>query len=165
MEPNLKHGDILVCRRDSILSNIIRKATKSEWSHTAIVIEIWRKLYIVDMQRKGVELNTVEDWNNKWNYDYVIYRNKNIGLVHAGIAKRAIRKVGRKVKYDKFTFLFRVPWKLKTGRYKYRGEEIETKRMICSQLTGWIWNMTNWWEMTPDDQVKYMDKSVEWSRG
>ncbi len=163
MEDNkIKHGDILICSRNSLLSNIIRKATNSKYSHTAIAIEIWGRMYIVDMQRKGVELNTLEEWKSKWRYEYIIYRNINASQEYKSIAKRAISIVGRKVKYDLFTFIFRIPWKLITKKYKFNGEDLETKRLICSQLTGWVWKMDKWWEMTPDDQQKYLDLQKDW---
>ena len=59
---------------------------------------------------------------------------------------------------------FRIPWKLKTNKFSYRGEKVEAKRMICSQLTGWVWNLENWWEMTPDDQNKYFRTNKNWEK-
>ena len=103
---DLKHGDILMCKRDSFLSGVIRNATKSEWSHTAIIIEIWGRLYIVDMQSRGIELNTFDDWVKKWNYDYIIWRYKNANASYEKIAKRAVSKVGKRTKYDYITFLY-----------------------------------------------------------
>ena len=164
MEPNLKHGDILVCRRDSFLSNIIRKATKSEWSHTSLVIEVWGVLYIVEMQSKGIELISYTDWKEKWGYEYIIYRNSKAPLMYKAIAKSTLQKVGKRTKYDYFTFIFRIPWKLKTERFRYRGEGVETRRMICSQFTGWVWNLKNWWKMTPDDQYIYLESSTNWKQ-
>jgi hypothetical protein len=156
----MKHGDILICRRKSFLSRLIRKVTKSEWSHTAMILEVWGKIYILEMQRKGVELISYDEWVDKWGYEYVIFRNTKI-FNEKDLGVKALSIVGRKVKYDYFTFIFRIPYKLVTKKYRYMGEEIETKRMICSQLTGWLRDLPNWHKMTPESQFEYLHQN--WS--
>lgn len=151
----LKHGDILVCRRNSFLSRLIRRFTKSEWSHTALFIEVWGKPCIIEMQSKGVELIPLEDWKEKWSYEFIAFRSRD-SFDYKEMAKKALSVVGRKVKYDYFTFIFRIPYKLATSKYRYKGEEIETRRMICSQLTGWIRNLPDWHRMTPETQYRYL---------
>ena len=49
----LKTGDVLHCRGKSLLSKIIRWATKSEINHTALFIWIWGEPYIIDAQDNG----------------------------------------------------------------------------------------------------------------
>ena len=154
----LQHGDILICRRNSFLSKMIRKFTKSEWSHTAMVLEVWDRIYIIEMQSKGVELVSFENWIKKWNYTFTRFYSKN-SFDKKELALKAMSIVGDKTKYDYFTFIFRIPYKLVTKKYKYKGEEIETKRLICSQLTGWIHNLPNWHKMTPKSQYNYLNKN------
>jgi hypothetical protein len=55
--------------------------------------------------------------------------------------------------------LFRIPWKLVSKNYKFKGEGIETKRMICSQLTGYLHRLPYWWEHTPDEQNNFLKKT------
>ncbi len=136
---------------------MIRRATKSEWSHTSLVVHIWGQPYIVEMQSKGVELISYPEWINKWGYEYIEYLMPETtdGRV---LAVRALAIVGKRTKYDYFTFLFRIPWKLATKDYKFKGEKKETKRMICSQLTGYLHSLPEWWKMTPDDQQKFLKR-------
>jgi hypothetical protein len=151
----LKHGDILVCKRNRLLSKLIRKFTKSVWSHTSLVIEVWGQPYIVEMQSKGVELISYEEWKEKQGYEYVVFRNPdNFDKKELGI--KALSLVGRKTKYDYITFIIRIPYKLLTKKYHYKGEEIETKRMICSQLTAWVHKLPLWHKSIPATQYEYL---------
>jgi hypothetical protein len=154
----MKTGDILICKRKSFLSKLIRKVTKSEWSHTSAVIDIWGKIYIVEMQSKGVELIAYDEWVDKWKYEYIIFRNP-FEIDAAEFSKKALSVVGRKTKYDYFTFIFRIPYKIVTNKYKYKGEEIETRRMICSQLTAWLNDLPEWYKSTPEKQFNYLQKN------
>jgi len=157
----MKHGDILICRRKSFLSRLIRKVTKSEWSHTAMALDIWGQTCIIEMQSKGIELIPIDDWRDKWGYEFIVFRSETEPNTKE-LGKKALSVVGKKIKYDYFTFIFRIPYKLITKKYKYKGEEIETKRMICSQLTGWLRDLPNWHKMTPESQFDYLKKN--WNR-
>jgi len=151
-------GDILVCKRQSWLSKLIKKATRSDWSHTATVVEIWDQVYVIEMQSKGVELISFDEWIEKWGYEFLLFRNP-ANFDQKEFAKKALSVVGKKTKYDYFTFMFRIPYKLVTKKYKYRGEEIETKRMICSQLTAWLHDLEGWHKSTPATQYEFLNNN------
>lgn len=71
----VKHGDVLHCRRDTFLSKAISYITKSKkTSHTAIVLTVLSRTYVVDSQWDGTRWQTFEDWNDKYNYDVIITR-------------------------------------------------------------------------------------------
>lgn len=156
----MKTGDVLICKRNSFLSKMIQLVTKSNWSHTAIIVEFFGQIYVADMQKKGIELNPIDEWKLKWNYEFICFRNVDVERFNENeIGEKIVSVVGSKTKYDFFTFIFRIPYKLITKKYKFKGDEIETKRMICSQFTGWIHNMNEWWKMTPISQLEYLEKS------
>lgn len=58
----LKTGDILHCSGKKLLSRLIKKATKSKFSHSAVFIEIWGQPYILDAQIDGVNVRPLNDW-------------------------------------------------------------------------------------------------------
>jgi len=67
----LKSGDILHCYRNTLLSRIICKFTKSKYSHSALVIENWGELFVAGSQYNGTKLRKLKDWkkkceNGKW---------------------------------------------------------------------------------------------------
>ncbi len=78
------------------------------------------------------------------------------------IQVKAFSKCGDKTGYDFESFILRQPIKLLTGRWRNRGEEKESEKMICSEFTGWVYGMHNWFKMTPDDQYEYLTKSSDW---
>ena len=61
----IQKGDILNCYKNSLLSRVIRNVTKSRYNHTALVLEIWGQLYIIDSQGKGTNLIKLEAWKKK----------------------------------------------------------------------------------------------------
>lgn len=71
----LRAGDILVCKGSSTLSKTILKSTKGVYSHTAQVIELNNKLYIIDAQEGGFIPRTFEYWRHTFDYDFRVFRN------------------------------------------------------------------------------------------
>jgi hypothetical protein len=75
---NLKTGDILHCTGKRLLSRLIRKFTKSKFSHSALFIEIWGQPYIIDAQRDGVHVRPWNDWCNQYNYTILAHRSPKV---------------------------------------------------------------------------------------
>jgi hypothetical protein len=71
----LKTGDILICRGKGELSKIIKKVTKSDWSHTAQILIINKIAYVIDAQKEGVLLRKFEFWLHEFEYKYEVYRD------------------------------------------------------------------------------------------
>ena len=46
----LRNGDILLCRRDTFLSRIIKRNSRGDWSHVALIINIYNRKFIIDSQ-------------------------------------------------------------------------------------------------------------------
>lgn len=155
----LRNGDILICTANRFIPNIIKKVTKSKYNHTAIFMNVWGKDGVIEAQEDGINWKPFDVWEKKYEYKYLVYRKKvNSVLELEIIANKAFEKAGH-VGYDFLSFVIRQPWKLLTGKWKYRGDYKEMKYMICSEFVAWVFGMAEWWKMTPDDNKKYMDKS------
>lgn len=157
---DLKDGDILICRGHSLISNLIMKATHSTWSHSALYVEIWGQPSIIEAQKNGVNAKPFNVWVDNWGYEYEVFRHQSeFDIKKLNI--RAFKKCGE-TSYDFVSFIIRQPFKLITGMFKYKGEKEESKRMICSEYTSWVWNLPNWYKLTPDDQYNYLSNSDDW---
>jgi len=156
---NLKNGDVLICKADRVIPNLIKKATGSEWNHSAIYVECWDMAGVVEAQPDGINWKPFEAWEKQYNYEYLVYRNDI--SVPRYIARKAMSKAGH-TGYDFVSFLIRQPFKLLTGRWRKRGQKKEEAKMICSEFVGWVYHMPQWWKMTPDDQFKHLEKSFNW---
>ena len=126
---DLQTGDILHCTRKSLLSWLIRKVTKSDFNHTALVIEIWDQIYIIGSQKEGTYPRSFNDWTKKYGYKYEISRPFDINKEE--FSKKAFSKSG--TVYDFSTLLIRGPWKLLTGRWKKKKTNL--KKCIVLNLS------------------------------
>lgn len=154
----LETGDILHCNRKGILSFLIRKATKSNFNHSAIVVEIWGQIYIIDSQRDGTDLRPFDVWTKKYKYTYKISRN--IFVNRDEFAKRALSRVD--TGYDFTSLLIRKPLHLIFGRWKKK--EDETKRFYCSEFAAWCHKIERSDIMTPNDLYNYCQEHGEYFR-
>lgn len=156
---NLKGGDILVCKGHSAISKGILFVTKGKWSHTALFATVWGISGVIEAQANGVNWKQLEIWADKWKYEYVVFRHCS-AFDEKELLTKAFSKCGE-TKYDFWTFLFRIPKKIITGKWKDRGEK-EDDKMICSEFTGWVWGIPNNESMTPQQQFDYLRKSSDW---
>ena len=159
----LETGDVLLCRREKLLSRLIMRVTKGSWSHSALVIKIGNLTCIVEAQANGIHLKDYDQWLKKWGYKYEAYRT-NKSFNKNDILHKAIARCGT-TRYDFLTFIIRIPIRLLTGKNKDRRDAFKRgKKMICSEFTAWIWdieiNGTN--EITPKEQHLYLKNSKDW---
>jgi hypothetical protein len=159
---NLKNGDILICRADRLIPRIIKLVTKSKWNHTAIYAEVWDTPGVIEAQMDGINWKPWDAWVEKYNYDFIVYRKDQIHN-RKNILRRAFTKCGH-TGYDFVAFILRHPWQLITGKWKSRGDNKEDDRMICSEFSGWVYNMPDWYKMTPDMQKKHLDDNIMFTK-
>ena len=146
---NLKQGDILHCSGNRLISKLIKKFTKSKFSHTALYIEIWDQPYVIDAQKDGVNVRPFNEWEKKYNYSYVVSRDSSLNKESSKIlCKRALSKTGHTA-YDIESLLLRQPWKLITGKWKEVGNTEE--KMYCSEFVAWVYGVGNYYKMSPED--------------
>ncbi len=147
----MKTGDILFCAGSKFLSKAIRFVTKSEWSHTALFIEIWGEPYIIDAQKNGINVKPFDKWKAEYNYKFIVMRNPNLGDEYE-FSKKAMSKSGITL-YDFESLLLRHPIELITGKWKLRPNE--ENRMYCSEYVAWSHNIDQWYRMNPQDVYEY----------
>jgi len=143
----LKTGDILHCSGKKLLSRLIKKATKSKFSHSAVFIEIWGQPYILDAQIDGVNVRPLNDWLKKYNYNITVHRSSNL-VNEKTFAQRALTKVGHTA-YDFESLLIRQPIELLTGKWVEKGDT--TKAMYCSEYIAWIYGVEKAYRFSPQD--------------
>ena len=158
---NLKKGDILHCTSNGWLGKAIQFFTRSRINHTALVLEVWNELYIIDSQRDGTNLRKAEDWIKEFNYKYIISRPKNQKDIYLNnISKRALSKSGI-TPYDFKSLFWYQPVYQITGNWKGKeGPDAEGK-MYCSEYVAWVYELKNWWKLSPQDVFDYMYRSKQ----
>lgn len=60
IEKDLKHGDIIIIRRNRWLSKAIAKWTGSAWAHTGIVVRYGDEWFIIDSNEIGVRIDFLQ---------------------------------------------------------------------------------------------------------
>jgi uncharacterized protein YycO len=148
---SLKTGDILHCSGKKLLSRLIKKATKSKFSHSAVFIEIWGQPYILDAQKDGVNVRPLNDWLEKYNYNITVHRSSNL-VNEKTFAQRALTKVGHTA-YDFESLLIRQPIELLTGKWVEKGDT--TKAMYCSEYIAWIYGVEKAYKFSPQDLYEW----------
>lgn len=154
METKLKTGDILHCSSNRMISKLIRKFTKSKFSHSALFIDIEGTSYIIDAQKDGVNLRLFSKWKDIYKYDFVVHRSQT--LFNEDIIKnRALSKSGTTA-YDFEGLLIKQPVELATG--KWRKEKCEECQMYCSEFVAWVWKADLSYRMSPQDLFEWCVK-------
>lgn len=161
-EVNLKHLDILSCRRYTLLSWLIRKATKSPVNHTAIVVSIKKKTFVIDSQKDGTHLRPYKYWVKKYKYKFINHRMN--GLTNDqrdSIERRAMDVIGHRG-YDVLSLIFYHPWYLLTGKWKGKTGDQAGHRLYCSEAVDYIVSGKLERQPSPDDLLKmYLKDEVK----
>lgn len=147
----MKTGDIILCKRNTLISKLIRLWTKSDYSHTAMYINIWDQAYIIDAQIDGVNVRPFDKWLEDYKYDYVIFRNPNIDD-YKSLSIKAMTKVGNTA-YDFISLLFKQPFKIIFKKWN-KSKNPEDK-MYCSEFVMWVHNVNESYKMSPQDVYIY----------
>ena len=143
----LKTGDILHCSGKKLLSRLIKRATKSKFSHSAVFIEIWGQPYVIDAQKDGVNVRPWNDWLDTYNYNIVVNRSTDL-VNEKTFAQRALTKVGHTA-YDFEGLLLRQPVELVTGEWVEKGDT--TRAMYCSEYVAWVYGVEKAYRFSPQD--------------
>lgn len=152
----LQTGDILHCSRNTLLSKIIKWFTKSNYSHTAVVIECWGELFVVDAQSDGVNPRKLDLWLKKYKYDVVVAQKASRIMCKKSYALKAFSKVGV-TGYSYASLIFIHPWKIITG--KPIKTDPEQGKMICSEYVAFLEGKKHPYKYTPQDMYEYTKKN------
>lgn len=152
----LKCGDILHCYSNSFLSKTIRKMSDSKYSHSAMVIEIWGKFFIIDSQARGTTIKTIEDWTKKYQYLYSVSRPKY--NIDDELKFRAMEKCGD-TPYDYVSLLIYQPIYQLCGKWLGKKSDNADRRMYCSEFISYVYKIPHYWSNSPQDVYEFCTKS------
>lgn len=148
---NLKTGDILHCSGKRLVPTLIKKFTKSQFSHSALFIEIWGQPYVIDAQKDGVNVRPWNEWVDKYGYDIVVHRSVQ-EIDTKALAQRALTKVGHTA-YDFEGLIIKQPIELLTNTWHKKADE--TERMYCSEYVAWVYAISRSYRMSPKDLYEW----------
>lgn len=141
---DLKGGDVLHCTRDTFLSKLIRRVTRSEkTSHTALCIELYGEIFIVDSQYDGTRIRTFEEWTNDYSYKYIVTRPP-VRISNANMLKGVSHYINTSYGY---VDLVRHLIKSVTG--VWLGGKREDDHLVCSEFVMRIYGNPEAYKTTP----------------
>lgn len=151
----MKTGDILFCSSSKLLGRIIKRLTKSEFSHVALYVEVWGVPFVIDAQKDGIQFRMYSEWIEKYDYKVRVFRSNN-EIDCKKISLRAASKAGF-TGYDFESLIIRQPIKLLTGKWneKKRFEEV----MTCSEFVSWVYAIHRSYSMSPQDLYEWCIKN------
>lgn len=157
----LKTGDVLLCSGKGFMSSAIRFFTGSFITHTAQVIRIYDKKYIIDAQKDGINVRPINDWQKKYNYCFFIFRNIDPAFDKYKFSAKALSKSGI-TPYDYPSLIYQIYYQI-TKKWIGRTKEKAEKRMYCSEYTAWLLDMDEYWEKSPEDiyELMFLRKDYE----
>lgn len=144
----LKDYDILHCTGKKLLSTAIRKATHSQFSHSAIYRIIEGVPCVFDAQIDGTQIRTFDKWLKDYDYKFVATRDITLNAGDFAVMKRRMYRNLDKG-YDFESLIIRQPIKLITGKWKQRKNE--DSRLYCSELVANIYGAEYSERMSPQD--------------
>jgi len=151
------HLDILFTRRDKWLSRQIRRFTRSNWSHVAIVLNYNGVIFVVDSQKNGTNIKEFSVWMDQYKYEFIRVRRWDWSTrPYKGQVIDRIHKVMGVTGYDFKSLLIKQPIYLLTGKWLGKKNEAATKRMYCSEFVAYAFNMNKFWKMHPQKLLDEM---------
>ena len=155
---DLKTGDILHCNSGRVLSRLIRWFTRSDFAnHTAVVVECWGQLYVVDAQKDGTNPRPIEQWYRDFGYQVIVAR-PNIGPKDPkAFSIKAFTKVGNTA-YDFVSLILKYPFWTITGKWKKESDP--ESKMFCSEYVAWLWGIENSHRIDPHALMQHTQSST-----
>lgn len=152
---SLKTGDIILSyvkttkNPSTWISTAIRKISNQNWSHVSIVVSCWDTLFFIEALPGGVKMTPLKEHPEDLS---IMVMRPNFNFNERDIAIKAMSKIGH-TDYDMTSVLWFQFLKQVTKKW-YGNTNASTKTdksMYCSELVGWIYDIPNWWELTPGD--------------
>ena len=142
---NLKTGDILHCRNKGFQSFVVGLCTKSDITHSVIVISIWNKVHIIEAEpSKGINIKTFKNWQKLNSLDFEVSRLKDSNEKEDAI--KLTSKSGI-TSYPLIKMLLVYTIHYLTNKWI----RIDENKMWCSAFAGWFRGYDDWQTMTPVD--------------
>lgn len=159
MENKFKTGDILLCEGRGLIAKGISLFTKSRTTHTANAINFDGMIYILDAQRKGVQMLPFERWQKIYNYKFTTYEKLFIADREVWEKKfilKAFNQLGKKYDYELLLREFPISILKKNDvKDKFRANG----KFICSELTAWL----HGWKNPEDFSPKMVEEALKYN--
>lgn len=164
IEKDIKDLDILMCYGGSLLSKAIRLITRSRISHNALAIKIDTEIYIIDAQRRGVNITRFREWHRKYKYNFYIVRLKETSNIFykQAVKERAKESIGI-TKYDFASLLLWQPLYLITGYWPIKKIQNSKKRFYCSEFVAYCLNLPYPYTYSPEALYKYFKENKDYT--
>lgn len=150
----LRTGDVISCYTPFVwkdpgtwLAPMIRKFTGSKWTHSAMVVECWGSLFVLESFISGVVMKPISEYP-----DGMIVRvaRPKFQVDPKAVAVSALGKVTRSG-YD-FTSMLRQAQFQLTGKWRGAVEERRAeKKFYCSEFVAWALRLDVWYMLAPVD--------------
>lgn len=134
---NIRNGDVLLYKGKGILSYIIQKGTRSEYSHSGIAAWWNDRLMVMEVIRKGVVVTAISRNVSRYHGDIEWYTAKNnISKDQRVLMIRfAQKKLGHEYNFlELFTIAVKIIFNKIIKLKKFKDE-----RLICSQYVAEIY--------------------------
>ncbi len=128
----------------------IRKVTKSNWNHAALVLEIEGRTFIAEAFGGGVRLRPASYFLDRQRNRIKVLRPVYSNLLNA--KAKALDKLG--CKYD-FLAVLQHLWKAIRGKWTGHTGDSAAGRMVCSEYVAYCLGLTEWWTWTAADLDRY----------
>jgi len=133
----------------SWLSFAIRKVSKSTWSHSAVVIDIWGRTFICEALATGIVVRPIEEWGEE---AIVCVSRPKTPVDKKEFSSRAMSRVGY-TGYDYSSLLWYQLLYQITGRWYGHTDASRktTERFYCSEFASWLYEpfFPHWYKTTP----------------
>ena len=141
----LKTGDLLHCRNKGFQSLIVGLCTKSDITHSAVVISIWNKIHIIEAEpSKGINIKTFKNWQKLNSLDFEVSRLKDSNEKEDAI-KLTSKSGITSYPLIKMLLVYTIHY------FTNKWIRIDEDKMWCSAFAGWFRGYDDWQTMTPVD--------------
>jgi len=158
----IKTGDILLVSGTWWLSRMIQWVTKSTWNHTGIFVWIAGELFVVEAEKRGLQL-TLWDGNKykggkATDRTMMLMRHADYEMDAKKVSKFMMPYVGTKG-YDYPSLLFYQVIFNTSGKWIGKTGQYASKRFYCSEWVAYVYNhftglWPDWWQVSPEMVAK-----------
>ena len=142
---DLRTGDLLHCRNKGLQSLIVGLCTKSDITHSAVVISIWNKIHIIEAEpSKGINIKTFKNWQKLNSLDFEVSRLKDSNEKEDAI-KLTSKSGITSYPLIKMLLVYTIHY------FTNKWIRIDEDKMWCSAFAGWFRSYKDWQTMTPVD--------------
>lgn len=160
---NLKTGDLLHCRNKGLQSLIVGLCTKSDITHSAVVISIWNKIHVIEAEpSKGINIKTFENWVKINGSNFEVSRLEEL---NEEVAATKLTSKSGVTSYPLIKMLFIYVFHFIFEKWI----KVEEDKMWCSAFAAWFRSYEDWHTMTPIDlynkelnnkQIKFIKNEI-----